>query len=106
MRDEFGIKPMLEHYGCMVDLLGRAELILEAFDFVEEMSLKPNSIIWRTLLGACLNHNHLALAEKARERIIELDPHVNHKPKLFSVFHIIKSHFNLWLPINICRCHV
>ncbi|AES72968.1 putative tetratricopeptide-like helical domain, DYW domain-containing protein [Medicago truncatula] len=75
MRDEFGIKPMLEHYGCMVDLLGRAGLILEAFDFVEEMPLKPNSVIWRTLLGACVNHNHLGLAEKARERIIELDPY-------------------------------
>lgn len=75
MRDEFGIKPMLEHYGCMVDLLGRSGRILEAFDFVEEMPLKPNSVIWRTLLGACVNHNHLALAEKARERVIELDPH-------------------------------
>jgi pentatricopeptide repeat protein len=75
MKNEFGIEPMLEHYGCMVDVLGRAGLLLEAFEFVEEMPLKPNSVIWRTLLGACVNHNHLLLAEKARERVNELDPH-------------------------------
>nr|XP_027190123.1 pentatricopeptide repeat-containing protein At4g21065 [Cicer arietinum] len=75
MRDEFGIEPMLEHYGCMVDLLGRAGLLVEAFEFVEEMPLKPNSVIWRTLLGACVNHNHLVLAEKARKMVNELDPH-------------------------------
>ncbi|KAF7834081.1 pentatricopeptide repeat-containing protein [Senna tora] len=75
MRNEYHIKPMLEHYGCMVDLLGRAGLLHEAFKFVEEMPIKPNSVIWRTLLGACVNHNHLKLAEKAREQIHELDPH-------------------------------
>ncbi|CAI8611320.1 unnamed protein product [Vicia faba] len=75
MTNEFGIEPMLEHYGCMVDLLGRAGLLVEAFEFVEKMPVKPNSVIWRTLLGACVNHNHLLLAEKARERVNELDPH-------------------------------
>ncbi|GAU36749.1 hypothetical protein TSUD_318480 [Trifolium subterraneum] len=52
MKNEFGTEPMLEHYGCMVDVLGRAWLLLEAFEYVEEMPLKPNSVIWRTLLGA------------------------------------------------------
>lgn len=75
MWNEHGVKPVLEHYGCMVDLLGRAGLLLEAFRFVEEMPIRPNSVIWRTLLGACVNHNHLVLAEKAKERVNELDPH-------------------------------
>ena len=75
MWSEYGIEPALEHYGCMVDLLGRAGMVLEAFDFVEGMRVRPNSVIWRTLLGACVNHNLLVLAEKAKERIKELDPH-------------------------------
>ncbi|OIW21820.1 hypothetical protein TanjilG_11555 [Lupinus angustifolius] len=75
MRSEYGIEPKLEHYGCMVDLLGRAGMVLEAFKFVDEMPIKPNSVIWRTLLGACVNHNHLMLAEKAKEQINKLDPH-------------------------------
>ncbi|KAK9943018.1 hypothetical protein M0R45_008643 [Rubus argutus] len=64
MKDEYGLEPMLEHYGCMVDLLGRAGLLCEAYEFVEKMPIRPNSVIWRTLLGACVNHNHLVLAEK------------------------------------------
>ncbi|KAK7316875.1 hypothetical protein RJT34_00649 [Clitoria ternatea] len=75
MRNKYGVEPTLEHYGCMVDLLGRAGLVHEAFEFVEGMPIRPNSVIWRTLLGACVNHNHPVLAEKAKERINELDPH-------------------------------
>ena len=75
MRSEYGVELALEHYGCVVDLLGRAGLVLEAFEFVDGMRVRPNSVIWRTLLGACVNHNHLVLAEKAKERIKELDPH-------------------------------
>ncbi|KOM54193.1 hypothetical protein LR48_Vigan10g008500 [Vigna angularis] len=75
MWSRYGVAPGLEHYGCMVDLLGRAGMMVEAFEFVEGMLVKPNSVIWRTLLGACVNHNHLGLAEKARARIKELDPY-------------------------------
>ncbi|KAJ7945191.1 Pentatricopeptide repeat-containing protein [Quillaja saponaria] len=75
MRNEYNMEPLLEHYGCMVDLLGRAGRLHEAFEFVGKMPTKPNAIVWRTLLGACVNHNHLELAERAEERIYELDPH-------------------------------
>jgi len=55
--------------------LGRARLLLEAFNFVEHMPIRLNSVIWRTLLGACVNHNDTKLlAEKVKERIHELDP--------------------------------
>ncbi|KAK7350755.1 hypothetical protein VNO77_09681 [Canavalia gladiata] len=74
MQNEYNVEPTLEHYGCMVDLLGRASLLVEAFKFVEGMPIKPHSVIWRTLLGACVNHNQVVLAEKAKERINELDP--------------------------------
>ncbi|XP_031287069.1 pentatricopeptide repeat-containing protein At4g21065-like [Pistacia vera] len=74
IKNEHNIEPMLEHYGCMVDLLGRAGLVNEAFEFVEKMPIRPNVVIWRTLLGACVNHKNVDLAEKVRERIYELDP--------------------------------
>ncbi|KAK7410967.1 hypothetical protein VNO78_02245 [Psophocarpus tetragonolobus] len=75
MLSEYGVEPELEHYGCMVDLLGRSGMVLQAFQFVERMRIRPNSVIWRTLLGACVNYNQLMLAEKAMERIKEMDPH-------------------------------
>ncbi|XP_050230693.1 pentatricopeptide repeat-containing protein At4g21065-like [Mercurialis annua] len=75
IKNEYRIEPTVEHYGCMVDLLGRAGNVFEAFEFVESMPCKPNAVIWRTLLGACVNHNHLVLAEKIKEKINELDPY-------------------------------
>ncbi|RVW40031.1 Pentatricopeptide repeat-containing protein [Vitis vinifera] len=73
IRNEYGMEPLPEHYGCMVDLLGRAGLLNEACKFVDGMPIRPNSIIWRTLLGACVNHNYIELAEKVKEKINELD---------------------------------
>ncbi|XP_022967226.1 pentatricopeptide repeat-containing protein At5g48910-like [Cucurbita maxima] len=70
---DYQMVPHLEHYGCMVDLLGRAGLLNEAYEFVERMPMKPNSIIWRTLLGACANHNNLDIAEKVKAKISELN---------------------------------
>ncbi|RDY05306.1 Pentatricopeptide repeat-containing protein, partial [Mucuna pruriens] len=55
----YGIKPSVEHYGCMVDMLGRAGLIQEAYDIIKGMPLEPNDVILRTFLGACRNHGWL-----------------------------------------------
>ncbi|XP_057471388.1 pentatricopeptide repeat-containing protein At4g21065-like isoform X2 [Actinidia eriantha] len=74
MTEEFGIVPRIEHYGCMVDLLGRAGLVKRAYEYIQNMSLQPNAIIWRTLLGACTMHGHLALGEVARAQLLQLDP--------------------------------
>lgn len=74
MRDRYGIMPRIEHYGCMVDLLGRAGKVKEAYGFIKDMPMQPNAVIWRTLLGACSLHGHLALAQTARAKLSELDP--------------------------------
>ncbi|CAK9156385.1 unnamed protein product, partial [Ilex paraguariensis] len=74
MKEEFGIVPKIEHYGCMVDLLGRAGLVKRAYEFVQSMPLQPNAVIWRTLLGACTIHGHLALGEVARAQLQRLEP--------------------------------
>lgn len=75
IKNDYGMEPTLENYGCMVDLLGRAGLLDEGVKFIERMPIKPNAVIWRTLLGACVNHNNLDLAEKVKTRIHELDPY-------------------------------
>ncbi|XP_020531710.1 pentatricopeptide repeat-containing protein At3g62890-like [Amborella trichopoda] len=45
MRDEYGIEPKVEHYGCMVDLLARAGLLKEAVVFIETMPVEPNPVV-------------------------------------------------------------
>lgn len=72
---ELGIDPMIEHYGCMVDLLCRTGHLDEAFVFVNDMPISPNSIIWRTLLMGCKIRGSSDKIEIAAERLLELEPH-------------------------------
>ncbi|KAF9663119.1 hypothetical protein SADUNF_Sadunf17G0005300 [Salix dunnii] len=74
MKEQYDIVPRIEHYGCMVDLLGRAGLLKEAYDYIQDMPLQPNAVVWRTLLGACTIHGHLGLGAFARARLVQLEP--------------------------------
>lgn len=61
MAVEHDIEPKLEHYGCMVDLLGRAKLIHKAYKLIESMPFRPNAVVWGTLLGECRIHGDVEL---------------------------------------------
>ncbi|XP_021891874.1 pentatricopeptide repeat-containing protein At1g74630 [Carica papaya] len=74
MKDIYNMEPAIEHYGCMVDLYGRAGKLQEAYEFVCQMPVSPNAIIWRTLLGACSIHGNIKLAEQVKQQLSELDP--------------------------------
>ncbi|KAL3819463.1 hypothetical protein ACJIZ3_005368 [Penstemon smallii] len=72
MKTNFGVRPNIHHYGCMVDLLGRAGLLEEAYDLINSMKIQPDATMWRTLLGACRIHLHVALGERVINNLIEL----------------------------------
>ncbi|XP_038681971.1 pentatricopeptide repeat-containing protein At5g08510 [Tripterygium wilfordii] len=74
MERRFSIIPKLEHYGCMVDLLGRAGKLQKAYDLIESMPMKPDSVVWGTLLGACSFHRNVELGEKAAKSLFKLEP--------------------------------
>ncbi|KAI7746684.1 hypothetical protein M8C21_018296, partial [Ambrosia artemisiifolia] len=74
MRALYKIEPSLDHYACMVDLLGRAGLLDEAYDFIKSMPSEPHSGVWGALLGASRTHFRLDLAEIAAQHISELEP--------------------------------
>ncbi|CAN1146489.1 Pentatricopeptide repeat-containing protein At4g21065 [Linum perenne] len=74
MKQQYGIVPLIEHYGCMVDMLARAGKVKQAFDYIHEMPLQPNSVIWRTLLGACTKYGNVELAEASRVKLLQLEP--------------------------------
>ncbi|GAA0158376.1 hypothetical protein LIER_15422 [Lithospermum erythrorhizon] len=74
MTEIYGIQPQIEHYGCMVDLYGRAGQLWKAYDFVVQMPVRPNDVVWRTLLGACSFHGNIEMAQKVKARLSELDP--------------------------------
>ncbi|KAK1384978.1 putative Tetratricopeptide repeat-like superfamily protein [Heracleum sosnowskyi] len=71
MVNHYGMQPDMEHYSCMVDLLGRAGQIEEACNFISRMPIKPENDIWLGLLGACRLHNKLQLAKEVGDHILQ-----------------------------------
>ncbi|XP_019243812.1 PREDICTED: putative pentatricopeptide repeat-containing protein At3g15930 [Nicotiana attenuata] len=74
MTSQHGIQPNVTHYGCMVDLLGRAGRLGEAYEVIKNMPMKPNSIVWGALLGACKVHKDVRMAEVAAQQLLQLEP--------------------------------
>lgn len=73
MRSVYGFEPKIEHYGCVVDLLGRAGRLDEAKNLIASMPLKPNAALWGSLLAACRIHQRIDLAEASVEQLVELE---------------------------------
>ncbi|RZC77054.1 hypothetical protein C5167_001185 [Papaver somniferum] len=74
MTKEYSLVPKLQHYACIIDLLGRAGQLDQAYQFINEMPIKPDAIVWGALLGACRIHKNNKLGIFAAQRILELDP--------------------------------
>lgn len=70
---DYGIEPEIKHYGCMIDLLGRAGRLSEAEDMIAGMPMEVNAIVWRTLLGGCSKHGEVEIGERVMKRIVELE---------------------------------
>ncbi|CAN1163304.1 Pentatricopeptide repeat-containing protein At1g06143 [Linum perenne] len=70
----YSCHPQLEHYGCMVDLLSKANLLEEALSFIRTMKVEPNAIIWGALLSGCKLHRNLEIAQIAVKELMLLEP--------------------------------
>ncbi|KAL1557106.1 Pentatricopeptide repeat superfamily protein [Salvia divinorum] len=73
--ERYGVKRSVKHYGCLVDLLGRAGRLEDAFNLVKEMPMEPNHTILGSLLGACRTHSDTYMTAKVLEFINELSHH-------------------------------
>lgn len=74
MTKEYGIKHGVEHYTCMIDLLGRAELIDEAENLLENADCRYDPSLWAVLLGACTKCSDSITAERIAKKMIEVVP--------------------------------
>ncbi|XP_010920084.1 pentatricopeptide repeat-containing protein At1g20230 [Elaeis guineensis] len=74
MHQEHGIVARMEHYACMVSLLGRAGKLEEAYDLIRGMPSEPDACVWGALLGSCRVHGNVRLGEIAAEKLFELEP--------------------------------
>ncbi|KAJ8755910.1 hypothetical protein K2173_024455 [Erythroxylum novogranatense] len=74
MKTDYHIEPTVQHYTCMVDLLGRSARLSEAYDLIMQMRVVPDSGVWGALLNSCKIHQNVDFAELALEKLIELEP--------------------------------
>ncbi|KAI5084167.1 hypothetical protein GOP47_0000336, partial [Adiantum capillus-veneris] len=71
---DFGFRPCLEHYNCVIDLLGRSGSLKEGKVFLQAMPILPNAISWMSLLTGCRTHGHTQLARDCFEESVCLKP--------------------------------
>lgn len=74
MSSDFGVDPNLEHYACLVDMLGRAGSIEEALGVVKKMPMKPSGSVWGSLLNSCRLYGYVSLAEVIAKLLFEIEP--------------------------------
>ncbi|XP_024518733.1 pentatricopeptide repeat-containing protein At1g06140, mitochondrial-like [Selaginella moellendorffii] len=73
MSSSYGVAPSLEHYHCMVDLLGRANRLEEAMAVVKSMPFEANGVTWMTVLAACGKWKNAVVGKVAFDSLLELD---------------------------------
>ncbi|XP_076895245.1 pentatricopeptide repeat-containing protein At5g15300-like [Bidens hawaiensis] len=75
MTDEYNIQPTDKHYACMVDLLGRAGRVHDAYNLICSMKMGPTAAVWSSLLAACSVNCNIELAEVAANELFKIEPH-------------------------------
>ncbi len=74
MVNDYMISARLEHYTCMVDLLGCAGHLQDTENMVMAMPYKPHSAAWKALLGTCRIHGNAEMTEGVAKQILEMEP--------------------------------
>ncbi|EOY26070.1 Pentatricopeptide repeat (PPR) superfamily protein, putative [Theobroma cacao] len=74
MKSRYGVVPTIEHYTCVVDMLGRAGQLEEAYQLALTSPTEANAVVWRALLAACRLHGNSDMAEVAAKHVFQLEP--------------------------------
>ncbi|CAN6479518.1 unnamed protein product [Victoria cruziana] len=74
MTSRFNVMPKSKHYACMVDLLGRAGLLGEALELIEQNANMADAVVWGAFFFSCRAHGNVEMGELAASRLLELDP--------------------------------
>jgi pentatricopeptide repeat protein len=93
MEAQFGVTPRIGHYGCMVDILGRAGRLDDAEKLIRGMDIQPNAAMYRSLIRACGIHGKLKLGERMIEELVRVEPEQSGNYVLMSNFY---ARMRLW----------
>lgn len=93
MKSEYGLEPCLEHYYCLVDLLGQAGRFQEAEEIINEMPFEPNKTIWMSLLTACGTHKNAELVTVIAEKLLNS---FSEDPSVYTCISNVYATMGMW----------
>ncbi|KAM5564148.1 pentatricopeptide repeat-containing protein [Rosa sericea] len=103
MKKEHGLEPGVEHYYCMVDILGQAGCFKEALDFIAKLPFEPDQIIWRSLLGACGTHKNTELVNIVADHLLATSPE---DPSTYVTLSNVYAELGMWVDLSKVRTAV
>ncbi|KAK6266242.1 hypothetical protein QUC31_017079 [Theobroma cacao] len=74
MKRVYRIEPSIEHYTCMVDLLGRAGHFDLALKTIQEIPVQVQAQVSARLLSACRKYRNVDLGEYIARKLLDLNP--------------------------------
>ncbi|PPD83838.1 hypothetical protein GOBAR_DD19224 [Gossypium barbadense] len=74
MKSKYGVVPTIDHYTCVVDMLGRAGQLEEAYQLALVSPTESNAVVWRALLAACRLHGNSDIAEAIAKHVFQIEP--------------------------------
>ncbi|XP_062183243.1 putative pentatricopeptide repeat-containing protein At5g52630 [Phragmites australis] len=74
MKNEYKIEPVVDHYGCMIDMFVRLGRLEDAFSLIKRSGFEPNEAIWSSLVAGCRSHGNMELAFYAADKLLDLKP--------------------------------
>ncbi|KAL2474790.1 Pentatricopeptide repeat-containing protein [Abeliophyllum distichum] len=74
MQQEHGLEPLVDHYTCIIDSLGRAGRINEVEALIDKIPCKDDPVVWEVLLSSCRICADVNLARRAANELFRLDP--------------------------------
>ncbi|KAI4365234.1 hypothetical protein MLD38_021234 [Melastoma candidum] len=74
MQRDHGIKPLLDHYTCIIDCLGRSGRFSELEALLDKIPCKDDGVVWEVVLSSCRVHANVSLAKRAAEELLRIDP--------------------------------
>ncbi|KAM7504766.1 hypothetical protein LguiB_003670 [Lonicera macranthoides] len=80
--ERFRVEPLIQHYGCIVDLLGQIGHLEEAYEFIVGMQVEGDAVLWRSLLNACKVHGDVVMGEKVAKVLLGIQTEASFVSKI------------------------
>ncbi|KAL2964965.1 hypothetical protein AAZX31_16G033600 [Glycine max] len=94
MRSRYNSEVTINHYACMVDLLGRAAKLEEAEALIKEAPFQSKSLLWKTFLGACSKHENAEMQDRISNILADIELN---EPSTYVLLSNIYASQSMWI---------